>query len=84
MCNVTLFKVWKILPSAEFEPVMLAQPAMSQPTALARLSFVVCLPYFFGYKTEFFSFLYNPKDLDLSYKTDLDLWDCLGRVNLVL
>ena len=24
-------------------------------------------------------FLNNLKDLDLSYKTDLDLWDCLGR-----
>ena len=42
------------------------------------------VPYFFDYKTEFFSFQNNPKDLDLSYKTDLDLWDCLGRVNLVL
>ena len=27
-----------------------------------------------------FSFQNNPKDLDLSYKTDLDLWECLGRV----
>ena len=26
----------------------------------------------------------NPKDLDPSFKTDLDLWDCLGRVKLVL
>ena len=42
------------------------------------------LPYFFGYKTEFFSFQNNPKDLDPSCKTDLDLWDCLGRVKLVL
>ena len=40
------------------------------------------LPYFFDYKTEFFSFHYIPKDLDLSYKTDLDLWDCLGRVKI--
>ena len=40
-------------------------------------------PYFFGYKTDFFSFLNNPKDLDLSYKTDLDLWDCLGRTKLI-
>ena len=30
----------------------------------------------------FFSFQNNPKNLDLSYKTDLDLWDCLGRVKL--
>ena len=42
------------------------------------------IPYFFGYKTEFFSFQNNPKDLDPSYKTDLDLLDCLGRVKLVL
>ena len=34
------------------------------------------LRYFFGYKMEFFSFQNNPKDLDPSYKTDLDLWDC--------
>ena len=31
------------------------------------------LPYFLGYKTDFFSFQNNPKDLDPSYKTDLDL-----------
>ena len=31
-----------------------------------------------------FSFQSNPKDLDPSCKTDLDLWDCLGRVKLVL
>ena len=31
-----------------------------------------------------FSFQNNPKNLDLSYKTDLELWDCLGRVKLVL
>ena len=41
-------------------------------------------PYFFGYKTEFFSFQNNPKDLDPSCKTDLYLLDCLGRVKLVL
>ena len=42
------------------------------------------IPYLFGYKTEFFPFQNNPKDLDPSCKTDLDLWDCLGRVKLVL
>ena len=40
--------------------------------------------YFFAYKTECFSFQNNPKNLDPSYKTDLDFWDCLGRVKLVL
>ena len=31
-----------------------------------------------------FSFQNNPKVLDPSCKTDLDLWHCLGRVELVL
>ena len=42
------------------------------------------VPYFFGYKMEVFSFQNNPKDLDPSCKMDLDLWDCLERVKLVL
>ena len=42
------------------------------------------VPYFFDYKTEFFSLQNNPKTLDPSFKTDLDLWYCLGRVKLVL
>ena len=37
-----------------------------------------------GIRRSFFFFQNNPKDLDPSCKTDLDLWDCLGRVNLVL
>ena len=41
-------------------------------------------PYFFGSKTEFFSFPNTPKNLAPSYKMDLDLRDCLGRVRLVL
>ena len=41
----------------------------------------VCnLPYLFGYKTDF-SFQNNPSNLDLSYKMDLGLKDCLGRAN---
>ena len=36
------------------------------------------IPYFFGYKTDLYSFQNIPKNLDLSYKMDLDLWDCLG------
>ena len=31
------------------------------------------LLYFFGYKTDFFPFLNNPKNLDQSYKKDLSL-----------
>ena len=37
-------------------------------------------PYFFAYKREFL-FQNNPKNLDPFYKMDLDLWQCLGRVN---
>ena len=32
----------------------------------------------------FFPFQNNPNNLDTSYKTDLDLWDCLGTVKLLL
>ena len=32
----------------------------------------------------FFSFQNNPKTLDPSYKMDLDLWDGLGRVKVIL
>ena len=32
----------------------------------------------------FFSFQNKPKNLDPSYKMDLDFWDCSGRVKLVL
>ena len=34
------------------------------------------------YDRVFFSFQNNPKNLDMSYKTDL--LDCLGRVNVVM
>ena len=30
------------------------------------------------------SFQNNPRNLDPSYKKDLGLWDCLGRVKLIL
>ena len=44
-----------------------------------KLQILGQIPYFFGYKTEFFfSFQNNTKDLDPSYKTDLVLWYCLG------
>ena len=51
---------------------------------LVWLLSVFHVAYFFAYKTEFFFFQNNPKNLDPSYKMDLDLWDCLGRVKLVL
>ena len=48
--------------------------------AILRVS---CVPYFFGYKTEIYSFQNSPKNLDLSFKMDLDFWDTFGRVKLV-
>ena len=35
-------------------------------------------------RQSFFPFQNNTKNLDLSYKTDLDLWDCIGRAKLIL
>ena len=40
--------------------------------------------FFFSSKTQNFFFQNNPKNLDPSFKTDLDLWNCLGRLKLVL
>ena len=31
-----------------------------------------------------FTFLNDPKDIDPSYKMDLDLWDCFGKKKLHL
>ena len=44
----------------------------------------VYLPYFFAYKMVFFPFQNNPKNLDPSYKMDLDFLYCLGRVKSIL
>ena len=41
------------------------------------------IPYFFSYKMTFYSFQNSPKTFNPSSKTDLDLWDCLGKVKLV-
>ena len=42
------------------------------------------LMYLFSYKTSFFPFQNNPKNLDLSSKMDVDLLDCFGKVKLVI
>ena len=39
----------------------------------AQQCFHETIPYFSAYKTESFPFQNNPKNLDLSYKSDLDL-----------
>ena len=58
----------------------------SGKTLLKKKELIRCLRYRISsvIRRRFFSFQNNPKDLDPSCKTDLDLWDCLGRVKLVL
>ena len=51
------------------------RPVRSNIKFLYRISSVI---------RQFFFFLNNSKNLDLSYKTALDLRDCLGRVKLIL
>ena len=48
------------------------------------IHYFAIIPYFFSYKTEFFSLQTNPKKLDPSCKMALDVRDCLGRVKLIL
>ena len=50
----------------------------------ASCSYGVRLLYFLGYKMGVFPFQTNPKNLDPSYKMDLDIWDCFGRKDFVL
>ena len=45
---------------------------------------LIMVPYFFSYNTDILSFQNKPKNLDPSFKRHLDLWDCLGRIKLVL
>ena len=42
-----------------------------------KMTGLVILPYILDYEVEGFLFQNNPKNLDLSYKTDLDFLDCL-------
>ena len=47
-------------------------------------SFVLQYTVFLRLEDRVFFFQNNPKNQDPSYKTDLDLLNCLGRVKLVL
>ena len=42
------------------------------------------LPYFLVIRQSFSFLPKQSKNVDPSYKMDLDLWDCLGRVKLPL
>ena len=48
--------------------------------------FVKIVPCFFGYKIRVFSFKTIPKNLDPSYKMDLDLWGLFrkGRTHITV
>ena len=48
---------------------------LEKPFGSNKESAVHQVPYFFGYKTEIFSFPSNSKNLDPSYKMDLIHWD---------
>ena len=52
---------------------------------MPKIFTVIVLPYFIGYKRElFFPSKTIPKNLDPSFKMDLDIWDGLGRVKRIL
>ena len=51
---------------------------------LVLLVLEIIITVFLRLKDGVFSFQNNPKDLDPSCKMDLDLWDCTGKVKLVL
>ena len=66
-----------------------SQPTMQTHTDIGLSLLLFCLhhfdiPYFFTYKKELFFLPKQSQNLDSSYKMDLDLWDCLGRVKLIL
>ena len=63
------------------DPLFFTEMDSSIPVILLGSSQSVHILYFFRV---FFSLQNNPKKLDSSYKMDLDLWDCLRRVKLVL
>ena len=46
---------------------------------VSTLFAVIYLSYFFVYMMGVFPFQNNYKDLDPSYKMDLDLWDCFEK-----
>ena len=72
-------KIRIIIPKLFLLPLLIWSTSSAEEAKIAvyyRISSVI--------RRCFFSYQNNPKDLDLSCKTDLDLWDCFGRVKLVL
>ena len=49
-----------------------------------KICYIVEYPISWVIRWSSFSFPNSSKNLDLPYKTDLDFWDCVGRVELVL
>ena len=67
--TLPVLRVPTLLPLTHF-----VQNALLDPTVqLQSKPFYYRLPYFSAYKTEAFPFQNNPKNLDPSYKTDLDI-----------
>ena len=89
-CRVSLPKLWSYFGSATF-----SRAVLFISWHVKYVKFVDCISSV--RRQSFFAFQNNPKDLDPSYKKDLDLkdldpsykkdldlWDCLGRVKLTL
>ena len=68
--RVYMYRIYPAIRRGFFVPLEWLQIATSVPWNFA---IIPILP-----------FLNNPKDLDPSYKTDLDLWDCFGRKKSIL
>ena len=69
--------IWKIIPKLSLLPLLFTvQKGSVSKFRNYRISSVI--------RRGFFSFQNNPKVLDPSCKTDLELWHCLGRVEMVL
>ena len=67
-CNFTYNSVALVHPENQFHILILREH----------------LPISLVIRQGFFPFQNNPKNLDPSCKTDLDLWDCLERVKFIL
>ena len=69
LANRRFFSVFQCLIAFSYGKTSISGPVAN----LISVSNVSGVPYFLGYKTDFFFFQNNPKDLDPSYKMDLDL-----------
>ena len=72
---------WEMFP--KFVPLKLSVPALEYSHDVYKIMKKICMQIrtdrdyrISSIIRQSFSFQNNPKDLDPSYKMDLDLWDC--------